>query len=27
MRYIEWHARIKPYVGSRLFKAEALCPR
>jgi len=27
MRYIEWHARIKPYVGSRLFQAEALCPR
>ncbi len=25
MRYIEWHARIKPYVGSRLFQAEALC--
>jgi len=27
MRYIEWHARIKPYVGSRLFQAEALCHR
>ncbi len=27
MRYIEWHGRIKPYVGSRLFQAEALCPR
>lgn len=27
MRYIEWHARIKPYVGSKLFQAEALCHR
>jgi hypothetical protein len=27
MRYIEWHGRIKPYVGSRLFQAEALCDR
>jgi len=27
MRYIEWHARIKPYVCSRLFQAEALCNR
>lgn len=27
MRYIEWHGRIKPYVGSRLFQAEALCHR
>lgn len=25
MRYIEWHGRIKPYVGKRLFEAEALC--
>lgn len=27
MRYIEWHGRIKPYVGNRLFQAEALCHR
>ncbi len=25
MRYIEWHGRIKPYVGKRLFEAEAGC--
>jgi len=25
MRYVEWHGRIKPYVGKRLFQAEALC--
>jgi len=27
MRYVEWHGRIKPYVGKRLFQAEALCSR
>lgn len=27
MRYIEWHGRIKPYVGKRLFEAEAGCTR
>ena len=25
LRYIEWHGRIKPYVGAQLFKAEADC--
>ena len=25
MRYIEWHGRIKPYVGTKLFQAEANC--
>lgn len=25
MRYVEWHGRIKPYVGKRLFEAEAGC--
>ncbi len=27
IRYIEWHGRIKPYVGTTLFKAEADCHR
>jgi ribosomal protein S13 len=27
MRYIEWHGRIKPYVGKKLFEAEANCHR
>ncbi len=27
MRYIEWHGRIKPYAGKRLFQAEAACHR
>lgn len=27
MRYIEWHGRIKPYVGQKLFEAEAGCHR
>jgi len=27
MRYIEWHGRIKPYVGKKLFQAEASCSR
>ena len=27
MRYIEWHGRIKPYVGKKLFEAEAGCSR
>lgn len=27
MRYIEWHGRIKPYVGKKLFEAEAGCNR
>jgi len=27
MRYVEWHSRIKPYVGRRLFEAEAGCTR
>jgi len=27
MRYVEWHGRIKPYVGKRLFQAEATCSR
>lgn len=27
MRYIEWQARIKPYVGAKLFQAEADCHR
>lgn len=25
MRYVEWHGRIKPYVGTKLFQAEANC--
>ncbi|MDF1879807.1 hypothetical protein JHD50_00570 [Sulfurimonas sp. MAG313] len=25
LRYIEWHGRIKPYVGKELFEAEASC--
>lgn len=25
IRYVEWHGRIKPYVGKRLFEAEAGC--
>ncbi len=25
MRYIEWHGRIRPYVGKKLFEAEAGC--
>ena len=25
MRYIEWHGRIKPYTGNKLFEAEATC--
>lgn len=27
MRYIEWHGRIKPYAGRRLYEAEAACRR
>jgi len=27
MRYVEWHNRIKPYVGKTLFEAEAGCRR
>jgi len=27
MRYVEWHGRIKPYVGKKLFQAESLCSR
>ncbi len=27
IRYIEWHGRIKPYVGRKLFEAEAACNR
>lgn len=27
MRYIEWHGRIRPYVGKKLFEAEANCHR
>ncbi len=27
IRYIEWHGRIKPYVGRKLFEAEAACSR
>ncbi len=27
MRYVEWHGRIKPYVGKKLFQAEAGCSR
>ncbi len=27
MRYVEWHGRIRPYVGKRLFEAEANCVR
>jgi len=27
IRYTEWHGRIKPYVGTTLFKAEAACSR
>jgi len=25
IRYVEWHGRIKPYVGQKLFEAEAGC--
>jgi len=25
LRYVEWHGRIKPYVGKKLFEAEAGC--
>lgn len=25
IRYVEWHGRIKPYVGKKLFEAEAGC--
>jgi len=25
MRYIEWHGRIRPYVGEKLFEAESIC--
>ncbi len=27
IRYMEWHGRIKPYVGKKLFQAEAACNR
>ncbi len=27
LRYMEWHGRIKPYVGRKLFQAEAACNR
>jgi hypothetical protein len=27
IRYMEWHGRIKPYVGTKLFQAEAACNR
>lgn len=27
IRYMEWHGRIKPYVGTKLFEAEAACNR